>query len=69
MARPKLYDEPRTSLALRLPKSLREELQAAADGRDVSVNFLVNRAICDYLKAHPTAALDPGQLSSGSVAS
>ena len=49
MGRPRIYDEPRVATAIRLPASLREELYAAATERDVSVNFLVTRAISDYL--------------------
>jgi len=49
MGRPRIYDEPRIATAIRLPASLREELHAAATERDVSVNFLVTRAISDYL--------------------
>ena len=50
MSRPRIYDEPRIATAIRLPASLREELHAAATERDVSVNFLVTRAISDYLR-------------------
>lgn len=50
MGRPRIYDEPRIATAIRLPASLREELHAAATERDVSVNFLVTRAISDYLR-------------------
>jgi hypothetical protein len=49
MGRPKVYDEPRVATAIRLPTSLRDELQAAATARDVSVNLLVTRAVADYL--------------------
>lgn len=50
MARPRLYDERRVATAIRLPVTLRDELQTAAAARDVSVNLLVNRAIRDYLE-------------------
>jgi len=50
MSRPRIYDEPRIATAIRLPASLREELHAVATERDVSVNFLVTRAISDYLR-------------------
>lgn len=69
MARPRLYDEPRIGLALRLPKTLRDELQRAADARDVSVNYLATKAIDEYLAEHPTAALGRSRRSNKSVMS
>lgn len=57
MGRPRIYDEPRVATAIRLPASLRDELQAAAAERDVSVNFLVTRAVLDYLQRPPP--IDP----------
>lgn len=54
MARPRIYAEPRVATAIRLPASLRDELQAAAVERDVSVNFLVTRAVRDYLSRLPS---------------
>jgi hypothetical protein len=53
MARPKLYSEPRVATAIRLPASVRDELQEAASERDVSVNLLVTRAVCEYLRRLP----------------
>jgi predicted transcriptional regulator len=53
MGRPRIYDEPRIATAIRLPTSLRDELQEAATARDVSVNFLVTRAVADYLRRLP----------------
>ncbi len=53
MSRPRVYDEPRIATAIRLPVSLRDELQAAATERDVSVNFLVTRAVSEYLRRLP----------------
>lgn len=53
MARPKLYEEKRVATAIRLPVSLRSELQEAASERDVSVNLLVTRAISEYLGRLP----------------
>jgi hypothetical protein len=41
----------RVSTAVRLPAELHAELQRHATERDVSVNFLVTRAITHYLKA------------------
>lgn len=56
MGRPRIYDEPRVTTAIRLPASLRGELQAAAVERDVSVNFLVTRAVLDYLSRLPSVS-------------
>jgi hypothetical protein len=53
MARPKLYDEDRVTTAVRLPASLHRELQSAADERDVSVNFLVIKALRRYMQQLP----------------
>jgi hypothetical protein len=53
MSRPKVYDEPRVATAIRLPTSLHEELQSAATQRDVSVNFLVTRAVSTFLAQLP----------------
>lgn len=39
----------RTSTAIRFRADLYERLVAAADERDVSINWLVNRAIEDFL--------------------
>ena len=55
MSRPKVYDEPRVATAIRLPSSLHEELQTAASERDVSVNFLVTRAVSSFLAQLPPA--------------
>lgn len=40
----------RVSTAVRLPKELHAELQRQAYERDVSVNFLVTRAVDRYLR-------------------
>jgi hypothetical protein len=58
MGRPRIYDEPRVATAIRLPASLRDELQAAATERNVSVNFLVTRAVLDYLRRLPAVGPD-----------
>ena len=55
MGSPRIYDEPRIATAIRLPVSLRDELQAVAAEREVSVNFLVIRAVSDYLQQLPPA--------------
>jgi len=60
MGRPKIYAEPRVATAIRLPTSLRDELLAAAAERDVSVNYLVTRAVMEYLSCLPAiSAGDP----------
>jgi hypothetical protein len=59
MGRPRIYEEPRVATAIRLPASLRDELQAAAVERDVSVNFLVIRAVRDYLRRLPSVGDEP----------
>jgi hypothetical protein len=68
MSRPKVYDEARVATAIRLPTSLHGELQTAATERDVSVNFLVTRAVSAFLAQLPPAGTDlppegGGQLS------
>ena len=54
MGRPRIYEEPRVATAIRLPASLRDELRAAAIERDVSVNFLVTKAVLDYMGRLPS---------------
>lgn len=49
----------RVSTAIRLPADLHAELQRCAEERDVSVNFLVTRAVHHYLQQLPPA--DPLQ--------
>jgi len=51
--RPRICDEPRVVTAVRLPASLRDQLDRAAAERTVSVNLLVTRAITDYLRSLP----------------
>jgi hypothetical protein len=58
MSRPRVYDEPRVATAIRLPASLHVELQSAATARDVSVNFLVTRAVSAFLARLPPAGVD-----------
>jgi hypothetical protein len=53
VGRPKIYAEPRVATAIRLPESLHGELLSAAVEREVSVNFLVTRAVADYLEHLP----------------
>lgn len=45
--------EKRVATAVRLPEDLHEELQRQAELRDVSVNFLVVRAVSQYLEHAP----------------
>jgi predicted HicB family RNase H-like nuclease len=49
MSRPKLYEEKRVTTAVRLPEHLHQRLQETAAERDVSVNYLVGKAIDFYL--------------------
>ena len=49
MARPKRITEPRISTAVRLPAALHDRLAQAAEERDVSINYLVNRAVEDFI--------------------
>ena len=49
MGRPRVHASPRSATAVRFPTELLEALHAAADERDVSVNWLVNRAVVDFL--------------------
>jgi predicted HicB family RNase H-like nuclease len=54
MARPKVYDEQRVTTAVRIPESTHEKLRETAKERDVSVNYLIVRAVERYLTALPT---------------
>ena len=45
--------EKRIATAVRLPEHLHDELQRQAEQRDVSVNYLVVRAVSQYLEAAP----------------
>lgn len=56
---------PRVSTAVRLPQELHEELQRAAEEREVSVNFLVTRAVYHYLnQLGPADPLDSAHAGS-----
>jgi len=59
MGRPRIYDERRVATAIRLPASLRDQLQEAATTRDVSVNFLVTRAVSEFLVRLPPPGARP----------
>jgi predicted DNA-binding ribbon-helix-helix protein len=50
MSRPRIYEEHRITTAVRLPESLHDWLKATARERDVSVTYLVVRALEDYRK-------------------
>jgi predicted transcriptional regulator len=49
MARPKVHHEDRVTTAVRIPESLHGRLREAADERELSANYLIVRAIEDYL--------------------
>lgn len=49
MARPKVHKEKRVTTAIRVPEQLHRQLAQAADERDLSVNYLVVRAIEDFM--------------------
>lgn len=49
MARPKLYEGKRVTTAVRVPERLHSRLTTAAAERDISVNYLVLKAVEDYL--------------------
>jgi len=53
MARPKIYEERRVATAVRLPASLHAELQRLARSRDVSVNYVITRAVEELLANAP----------------
>ncbi len=49
MARPKVYEEERVATAVRLPRSLHEQLHEAADERQVAANLLIVKALETFL--------------------
>ena len=49
MARPKLYEGKRVTTAVRVPEPLHSRLTTAAAEREISVNYLVLKAVEDYL--------------------
>lgn len=53
MARPRVYEEDRVTTAVRLPKTAHTKLKAEAKERDVSVNYLIVRAVERYFGAMP----------------
>ena len=63
MARPRIYDEERVATAVRLPHSVHTELRRLARARDVSVNYLITRAVEELLANSPGTDADPGLFS------
>ena len=49
MARPKVHKEQRVTTAVRVPERLHSQLAHAAEERDLSVNYLVVRAIEEFM--------------------
>ena len=49
MARPRIYEEHRVATAIRLPASGHAELRRLARARDVSVNYVITRAVEELL--------------------
>lgn len=47
--RPATYEDDRVTTAVRLPRALHDRLRATAEERDLSVNWIVNRAIERFL--------------------
>lgn len=45
MGRPRQYEHPRVTTAVRIPADLHERLQREAAARDVSINYLIVRGI------------------------
>jgi predicted HicB family RNase H-like nuclease len=50
MPRPRTYTERRVSTQVRLPVRTHRRLHEEAQARDVSVNYLINRAVDDFLE-------------------
>lgn len=49
MSRPRTYDDDRINTAVRIPRDLHEQLHTAAAERGVSANWLILRAIEDFI--------------------
>jgi predicted HicB family RNase H-like nuclease len=49
MVRPKVHHDPRVTTAVRLPEELHERLRKAAADRDLSANYLVVKALEEFL--------------------
>lgn len=50
MTRPRRLEDDRVSTSIRFDRNLHERLLAAATEREISVNWLVNRAVADFLE-------------------
>lgn len=50
MGRPRQHETPRSATAIRFPQELLARLHTEADARDVSVNWLVTRAVERFLR-------------------
>lgn len=49
MSNPQRRTRPTTATAIRFPPELHEALRQAADDRDLSINYLVVKAVEDFL--------------------
>ena len=63
MSRPRRYEERRVVTAVRLPESLHLRLKAAAEQRDLSVNYLVERSITEFLETFPQPEAAIGKMT------
>jgi hypothetical protein len=61
MGRPRIYDEPRVTTALRLSLAMRDELRKVAREQGASVNQLVVRTLSEYLSRRPRGSGWSGQ--------
>jgi predicted transcriptional regulator len=50
VARPRIYDHPRVTTAVRLSPELRDRLRQVATAEGRSINQLVVQAVSDYLR-------------------
>jgi predicted HicB family RNase H-like nuclease len=53
MARPRIYDGPRVTTAVRLTPEMRDQLHEAACAQGISVNQLVVATLSEYLGSLP----------------
>ncbi len=63
MARPRIYEERRVATAVRLPAAVHEQLRQLARARDVSVNYLITRAVEELLSCSPEPDVAAGLFS------
>lgn len=65
MGRPRVYEEPRQSLHVKLPAMMADTLrrlasrESAERGRQVSVNRLIERAVYEYLDRRGRTSTPP----------